>query len=144
MCLYIIGCLSFSFNVGSDSSNACPRLRQRDCHNPADVCTSRHLSGENKRPEGFHPNPPHTEASEATDAGILPDDLVAQQWNQYTGGIMPATHGHGIDIVIISIQLVIVIVTEFYICIALLQACSKSTQNDFRYAGCDLPGFGRV
>jgi len=56
---------------------------------------------------------------------------------------MPATHGHGIDIVIISIQLVIVIVTEFYICIALLQACSKSTQNDFRYAGCDLPGFGR-
>lgn len=99
------------------SSDARSRLWKRDGHNPADVRSSRHLPGEDKRPEGLHPNASHTEASEAADAGILPDNMVAQQWNQYTRGSCCACAIIDV-VVIISILLVIVIVTESHIYIA--------------------------
>lgn len=70
----------------NSSSDACGRVRQCDGNHSTHVLETVTLPDQMAGSEGLLHVAPDTEGAQATDAGLFPDDLVAQSWHRYTRG----------------------------------------------------------
>lgn len=79
------------------SINARCGVWQRDCHHPEDVLAPLPLSHPDQGPEGLHTSAPAAQSPRATHDGMLPDDLVGQQWDRRQRGEIASHPPTGLD-----------------------------------------------